>query len=378
MKSSQQYFVSFTIEGSEKESSGELISKIQNLLHGWIAKKERDFGRTDAEIPSLSEFVQGGQWENHRLRRSISATTTGLLDGQRSAWGLYFEHAFEEASNESVVLDFVVAETSSRTVAVAITLYFEGNGRMVLSPPAFVSQLLHFGARTYNTKCCSERFFDLVQKSVSHSRDPNGVPSVVFTELTPFLADAKRSETVVAICKGDLDGLDPVRLKETWRNIRWAATNLSGKVLIFLLDGKFANCRVFQPKVPFLGGREIYFPALDWNRLERNLSRANPPPIEDGIPDICVELAKSIGVSAAPALPVDDVPAHSPAPESHPVPQERIPEQPIHQKTVTDSADATPLVPFSRLAESTERLRNALSSLVSTLDGMIGGENVRP
>lgn len=378
MKSSQQYFVSFTIEGSEEESSDRLISNVQDLLHAWVVKKERDFGRTNSELPPLSSFKQGGKWENNRLRRSFCATKSGRLDQDRMAWGIYYEHAFEESSAESVILDFVVAETSPHAVAVAVTLYFEGNGRMVLSPPAFVSELLRFGVRTYNSKCCSERFFDLVQHSVTHARDPDGISSVTFTELTPFLADDKRSETVVAICKGDLNELDSTHLKESMGKIRRTATNLSGKALFFLLDGKFSNCRVFQPKVTFIEGREIYFPALDWKRLERNLSKADPPPIEDGVPYTCAKLAESIEDSASPVSPASEDGGKESVLEPPPNPPEQIRERTPSQDVVDNCPDVDHPAPFSRLSRANERLVDALSSLVSTLSGMLGESVSRP
>ena len=378
IKRSLQYFISFTIEGYEKESSERLISKVQSLLHAWVLKKERDFGSVDSELPRYSEFEQGGKWENNRLRWSCCTTASGRLDHGRMAWGLYYEHAFQESSRESVVLDFVVAATTPHAVAVVVSLYFKGNGQVGLSPPAFVSDLLRFGVRTYNSRCSSERFFDLIQKSVSHARGSKGVSTVAFTELTPFLADGNRSETVVAICKSDLDGLDQARLKETVKKILRTATNLSGKALFFLLDGRFTNCRVFKPKVLFTHGREIFFPGLNWEWLERSLSKADPPPIEDGVPKSCVNLLDLINASASPVPPTPDTPECPSAAEPPLVPPKQLPEQPIRQESAPDSAYAAPPVPFARLAQSTERLRNALSSLVSMLDRMLGGENARP
>ena len=113
-KISQKYFVSFCIEGSAEESSDGLIDEIRGLLHGWVLRKERSFGRSEDELPPLSAFSQGGEWRNDRLRQSSCTTRSARLDGCRQAWGLFYGHAFEDASDEFVVLDFVATASSAR------------------------------------------------------------------------------------------------------------------------------------------------------------------------------------------------------------------------------------------------------------------------
>ena len=400
MNTYRQFFTSFTIEGVEKHASGKLLEETQKLIHDWIVSKERSFGRTDSEFPRFTEFVNGGRWENPGSQKSYCAT---ISDRQvfQTAWGLYYEHAFKPDSDEFVILEFVVQKTSSQTVAVAVTLSFKGDRFQRLSPPAFVSALLRLGDRTYNSKCCSKSSYNIIQKSISHARGMDTAPSVTYAELNRFLADTRRSETVVAVCKQDLDELDAERRKSEWKKIGKVAANLSGRALFFQLEGAFhKKCFfVIPPGKGFRDARQILFSGFDWNKLERDLANCNPPPGEEGVSESYAKLVEKVGKTISPVRPSRPVvPVRTPPPSTQPSPPAQIPSpvpapspvkppppvrtplpdppSPSQERTIRRN-EAPPSVPFPALATATDNLRQALSALVSTLDGILGEKGGR-
>ncbi len=376
MTTNMHYFNSFTIEGSGDESADALIGQMQDLLHDWVRKKELGFGRTEDEIAPISRsaFAEGGQWGNSRLRESACATVSGQLDGGKNAWGLRYRHSFEDYSTESVILEVTAAETSPNAVAVAVSLFFKGERHIVLSPPAFVSALLHLGARTYNSQCYSSRFFDLVQKSVAYARGAGPLPSVPLGELAVFVGNKTRMETVVAVCRRDTEwGGD------TWASIRRMATNLSGRVLVFLLDTtQYSGGIVYRPREAFVNGKPFPFPPYDWRLLESKLAKQGDfLPVEADVPAYWDQLSESIARPAPPAPspaptalppPSPASPSPPPAPPSPPAPPPPAPSAPSQPPSATGS----------NLAQATDRLRKAFASLAGTLDELLKGGEERP
>ena len=281
---------SFTIEGAEGDTSSSIMERAGRILYEWIKKKEIRFNHfTESmilrEFPSLEVFLDRATYSFHGRNNqpdSSFESVSGSLLEREFAWGVRYKH--EDRENRGTITAVALFVTrNENTVVCSTSLFFEGNNRPRFNtPPGYLLPLWQLGGRTYNTKSCSNRYYDFIQFGLSHVKTET-IQVVDYASLTGFLADKERKITAVLIPEQDFNEATP----ETKTKIRTIAGRLAGSVEFFFLSGSYRKVRVHEPGMVFTRPSiQIVFPVFDWHRLERDQIRQSQerglPPLEDG------------------------------------------------------------------------------------------------